>query len=208
MIELKEIKNIIFDLGGVIINLNPPSSILAFQELLKDTYSEMEKELHLKEVLDKFEIGEISSEDFISFFKVYNPKLIDQEIIDAWNRMLLDIPEERLNLIESLTNNYRVFLLSNTNEIHLKFIDKYVNLNFQMNSISAPFEKAYYSHLMGLRKPNPKIFETIIEDKNLLPSQTLFIDDSEQHILIAKKLNLKTHHLLESETILDIFNVN
>jgi glucose-1-phosphatase len=208
MVQLKGIKNIIFDLGEVIINLSPQSTVSAFQELLKDTYIEMEKELHSKKVLNKFETGEISTEGFTSFFKTYKPKLSDQEIIDAWNSMLLDIPEERLNVIKKLGKRYRLFLLSNTNGIHLNYINRYVKNEFSMEAMSMPFEKAYYSHQMGCRKPDSKIFETILIEQNILPDETLFIDDSEQHILAAKKLNLKTHHLLEPETILDIFNVN
>ena len=208
MVQLKGIKNIIFDLGGVIINLNPPAAILSFQELFKDTYAEMEKELHSRKILNKFETAEISTDEFISFFKSFKPNLSNIEVIDAWNSMLLDIPRERLELIKKLAKQYRVFLLSNTNEIHLKYIDEYVITEFKMSSISVPFEKAYYSHQMRLRKPNPEIFKAIIEDKNLFPNETLFIDDSEQHIIAAKKLNLETHYLLESETIIDIFNAN
>ena len=77
-----------------------------------------------------------------------------------------------------------------------------------MDAMSILFEKAYYSHELGLRKPNLAIFEHILSDKNLVAEETLFIDDSEEHIIAAKQLNLETHHLLASETIIDIFNVN
>lgn len=208
MVKLEGIKNIIFDLGGVIINLDPQETIEAFKALFKDGYEIMEKELYSNKLLERLETGEITTNEFIAFFQSHQPTLSSENIIKAWNSMLLDIPHERILMIRNLARKYRVFLLSNTNQIHLEYINNYVSNEFGFTSMSHPFEKTYYSHQMGLRKPNSEIFETILRDKNLLPLETLFIDDSEQHIVAAKQLNLETHHLLESETIIDIFNVN
>ena len=203
--QLQGIKNIIFDLGDVIININASLTVDAFQQLLKDAYPNMEIELHTKKVINSFEIGDYSSANFVSFFKKYQPKLTSQAIINCWNAMLLDIPEERITLIKNLAKNYRIFLLSNTNEIHLKFINQYVLEKFGLTTMSAIFEKAYYSYQIGLRKPNPEIFKLILNDKRLKAEETLFIDDSEEHIITAKQLNLKTYHLVKPETILAIF---
>ncbi len=202
---LKGIKNIIFDLGDVIININASLTIYAFQQLLQEAYPAMEKELHSKKIVEKFEKGIYSTTDFISFLKKHLPTLTSATIIKAFNAMLLDIPEERISLIKKLSKNYRVFLLSNTNEIHLDFINQHVSKKFGLKSIATIFEKTYYSHEMGLRKPNPEIFKLILADKNLNAAETLFIDDSEEHIITAKQLNLKTYHLIKPETILDIF---
>ena len=203
--QLRGIKNIIFDLGDVIININASLTIRACQQLLQEDFPEMESELHFKKIAEKFEIGTYSTADFISFFKKHLPTLTSNEISKAWNTMLLDIPEERILLLKKLSKNYRVFLLSNTNEIHLNFINQYVSKKFALPSIAAIFEKAYFSHEMGLRKPNPAIFKLILADKNLNAEETLFIDDSEEHIIAAKQLNLKTYHLMKPATILDIF---
>ncbi len=208
MLRLQGIKNIIFDLGGVIINLNEHLTVKAFQNIFLEKYPLMAEDIHAEQILENFETGEISINEFISFFKSYNANVTTKQITEAWNSMLLDIPEERIDLIKNLAKEYRVFLLSNTNPIHLNFIDNYVIDNFKLKSLEDLFEKAYYSHQMGLRKPNSKIFTTILNDKNLIPEETLFIDDSEQHILSAKQLNLKIHHLLETETIVDIFNAH
>lgn len=202
---LKGIKNIIFDLGDVIININASLTIHAFQQLLQEVYPAMEKELHSKKIVEKFEKGIYSTADFISFLKKHLPTLTSATIINAFNAMLLDIPEERITLIKKLSKSYRVFLLSNTNEIHLDFINQYVSKKFGLKYIATIFEKTYYSHEMGLRKPNPAIFKLILADKNLNAEETLFIDDSEEHIITAKQLNLKTYHLIKPETILDIF---
>jgi putative hydrolase of the HAD superfamily len=203
--KLQGIKNIIFDLGDVIININHNKAIASFQKLLGNDFSIVEKRLTANNILKKYETAEISTDEFISFFKNFKSSLTNQEIVDAWNSMLFDIPKGRIAIINQLAKQYRVFLLSNTNEIHLKYIDDYVKTNFQMDAMSVPFEKAYYSHQMGLRKPNPEIFKTILNDKNLVAEETLFIDDAEEHIITAKQLNLKTYHLISPETIVDIF---
>ena len=208
MVNLNGIKNIIFDLGDVIINLDQHKTILAFQDLLGSSFAKMEKKLIANNVLEKFEIGEISADEFISFFKSYNLTLSNQEILEAWNSMLLNLPEERIKLIHQLANDYRIFLLSNTNYFHLNYIDDYVAKKFDMENMAQPFEKAYYSHEMGLRKPNPEIFKAILNENCLIPKETLFIDDSNQHIIAAKELNLRTHHLVKPETIIDLFNAN
>ncbi|PCJ23347.1 MAG: haloacid dehalogenase [Flavobacteriales bacterium] len=208
MVQLKGIKNIIFDLGDVIINLDQNKTILAFQKLFGNKFGEMEKDLRGNNILEKYETAEISSDEFLSFFKTYNSTLTNQQIIATWNSILLDIPKERLELINQLSKEYRIFLLSNTNDFHIEYIDNYVRNKFNIDNVAELFEKAYYSHEMGLRKPDSKIFLTIINDKNLVPKETLFIDDSEQHIISAKQLNLKTYHLKSSETIVDIFNAD
>jgi len=208
VVQLKGIKNIIFDLGDVIINLDQNKTILAFQKLFGNKFGEMEKDLRGNNILEKYETAEISSDEFLSFFKTYNSTLTNQQIIATWNSILLDIPKERLELINQLSKEYRIFLLSNTNDFHIEYIDNYVRNKFNIDNVAELFEKAYYSHEMGLRKPDSKIFLTIINDKNLVPKETLFIDDSEQHIISAKQLNLKTYHLKSSETIVDIFNAD
>ena len=206
--KLAGIKNIIFDLGNVIIDIDHNRVAIAFQDLMGDSYDVMHQRLSVESILNKFEVGAISTKEFISFFQHFKSSLTDQEIMDAWNRMLLDIPIERIALINELAKEYRIFLLSNTNEIHLKSIDQYVVDHFKINVISEPFEKAYFSHKMKLRKPGEAIFKEVMSDSNLKPEETLFIDDSEEHIITAKLLNLKTHHLLNDETILDIFNAD
>jgi len=206
VVNLVGIKNIIIDLGDVIINIDPNKAISSFQKLFGSDFSKMEECLTTNKILERFETAEISSNEFIDFFKSFKPSLSSQEIIEAWNSMLFDIPEERITLIKQLAKQHRVFLLSNTNEIHLNYINDYVKTNFHMDTMSVPFEKAYYSHKMGLRKPNAEIFEAILEEKKLVAEETLFIDDSEEHIITAKQLNLETHHLLSDETLVDIFN--
>ena len=206
--ELKGIKNIIFDLGGVIINIDEIATHKVFAQLFIQHFQELKEYLSQNNTLQQFETGKITSNSFIDTFKKFDASVTDKQIINAWNTMLLDIPDERIFLIRKLASNYRVFLLSNTNPIHLEYINELMRNEFGFEGLSQLFEKAYYSHQLELRKPNPTIFKKILEDKSLLPSETLFIDDSEQHILSAKQLNLKTHHLKPNEDIVKLFHEN
>ena len=121
--------------------------------------------------------------------------------------MLLDIPKERIVLIRKLALKYNVFLLSNTNEIHLTHINKYLFDTYGITTINSLFKKAYFSHEIGFRKPNPEIFEFVLNENNLNPSETLFVDDSIEHIQSAKQLGINTKHLVD-ETLTHFFNEN
>ena len=193
--DLNGVKNIIFDLGGVIINLNQDLTYKGFQDLFPTQFDEIQDELEKSEILNRFETGEVAEDDFISFFSKYNTEITSDNLKAAWNNMLLDIPKERIELIIKLSSTYNIYLLSNTNPIHLKAIDDYVIQNFKMNQLDELFIKAYYSHKIKLRKPNKAIFEYVLNDGNLKAGETLFIDDSQEHIVSAKKLGIITHHL-------------
>lgn len=206
--ELKGVKNIIFDLGGVIINLDEKATYNAFKSLFKDKYQVILDQLTHQGVLQDFEMGKIAEDQLFQFIRNIDPNPNNNQIKEAWNRMLLDIPDERIFMIRKLARNYRVFLLSNTNSIHLNTIDNLVRNDFGFDRLSLLFEKAYYSHELGLRKPNPEIFSYILNDKQLTPAETLFIDDTEEHVLSAKALNLRTHFLRANEDIVTLFNEN
>lgn len=121
--------------------------------------------------------------------------------------MLLDISKERIELIKNLAKKYNVYLLSNTNNLHLSFINNYVSSTFNFKSLDELFIKTYYSHQIGLRKPNKAIFEFVLKDAQLIAEQTLFIDDSIEHVESAKALGIKTHYLnlKKNEHILTLF---
>ncbi|MCB9360779.1 MAG: HAD family phosphatase [Flavobacteriales bacterium] len=204
----ENIKNIILDLGGVIINLNQELTYRAFKQLFPTSYEEILKELNNNNYLEKFETSEISSIEFITFFKSFDSSITSENIIKAWNSMLLDIPEERIELIQNLAKNYNVYLLSNTNEIHYQFIDEYVSQKFNGLSFKSLFKHAYLSHKIHLRKPNQAIFNYVLQQSKLSPQETLFIDDTLEHINSAKQLGIQTHHLnlQENQTLNQFFN--
>ena len=155
------IKNIIFDLGGVILNLDIPATSRALVALAADTANNLEG---LKTDISylKLEVGEINTKQFCDAVrKYYSNAPSNEAIISAWNAMILDIPKERLDFLKSLKGNYRTFLFSNTNEIHLDYYNSYLKKNYGVEDFQPYFEKVYYSHSMRLRKPFKESFEYI-----------------------------------------------
>ena len=191
---MKKIDNIIFDLGNVIINIDYQSTINAFEKIgitnAKDFYSKSSQ----KNIFDKLEIGKITREDFVLEIQKNIPKTSKAEIINAWNAIIKDLPQSRVNLLKDLKNKFSIFLLSNTNTIHIDYIFENIGKDRYQEFYNL-FDKVYYSYEVKLRKPDPNIFELVIEENNLNVKNTLFIDDSIQHINSAKKIGLQTYHL-------------
>ena len=199
------IKNIILDLGGVIINLDIQQPFDTFKKLFADNYSEIEAAFKEVNLFNKFEVGKVTAEEFILFFLNRHPTLTPKQVVTIWNSMLLDIPKERIVLIRKLALKYNVFLLSNTNEIHLTQINNYLFDTYGITSINSLFKKAYFSHEVGYRKPDSEIFKLVLNENKLNPSATLFIDDSIEHIQSANQLGITTKHLVD-ESLNEFFN--
>ncbi|WP_375563250.1 HAD family hydrolase [Bernardetia sp. OM2101] len=204
--KLNDYEAIIFDLGGVIINLSYKKTEEGFKRLFGTDFSELYSKQSQTDIFNKLETGHISEKEFVEAMqKSSSKKVSHQEIINAWNAMLLDIPKERIELLKKIGKEKRIFLLSNTNEIHKKAFDKIVLEAHKMGGLETLFEKVYFSHLVGMRKPNREIFDFVIQENDLNPKQTLFIDDSPQHIEGAIKTGLNAYHLeVEKNTILDL----
>lgn len=199
------IKNIIFDLGGVILNLDYQRTIRAFEELGMKEFQKVYSRENQKHLFDEYEKGRISSEEFRKELCRLLEEDIDHYKLDAaWNAMLLDLPHERLELLKKLKDRYRLFLLSNTNDIHFHAFSGYLQETFGFTDFSQFFEKEYYSHRVQKRKPDKEIFELVINENDLDPAKTLFIDDTLQHIEGARLAGLHAHHLQPPETILHL----
>ena len=200
------VKNIIFDLGGVILNIDYKLTANAFQKLGIKNYNDLYTQFNQVDIFDKLEKGEITPSYFYNEIRrMSNLDLTDEQITNAWNAMLLDFPVKRLELLQKLKTKYNIYLCSNTNEIHLKDYNKTLKQTFGIENLGDIFIKEYYSHEVGMRKPNTDIFQLIIDENNLNPKETLFIDDSPQHIEGAKKVGLVTYHLTGGEDILELF---
>ena len=200
------IKNIIFDFGGVILNIDYKLTEIAFAKLGLTDFAGIYSQATQKELFDEFEKGLIPSADFRREVKKYIKQVVsDAQIDTAWNAMLLDLPEERIKLLDKLKKNYRIFLLSNTNEIHFTAFSSYMKNKFKRDIFSEVFEKYYVSHKVKMRKPDAEIFELVVQENKLRKEETLFIDDSIQHIEGAKKTGLNALLLEKEKTILDIF---
>jgi len=189
-----KIEAIIFDLGGVIINIDYQATISKFKKLGIDNFQQLYSQANQVNLFDEYETGVISSQRFINELLHFHPEgTTANEVVEAWNAMILDVRVEKLNLLEHLKKDYRLFLLSNTNALHLSKVQR--NWNCATESpMEHYFENLYYSHEIGLRKPSIKIFEFVCKENNLNPNCTLFIDDSVQHISGAIEYGLKTIH--------------
>jgi len=190
---------IIFDFGGVLLNLSYQATVDAFGEHCGDLLHY--DPLHQQVYFDQFERGEISANDFRKKLRLAanRPHLSDDVIDQAWNAMLGDFPQERLTFLRSLAVDFRLFLLSNTNEIHKSAFDLTLRKSFGGDSqgFDKLFEAAYYSHEIGHRKPEAAAYAHILNTHKLNPTMTWFIDDNPQNIAGADALGIKTIHLTE-----------
>ena len=201
---MKKIKSIIFDLGAVLLNISYQKTIEEFDKLgIKNSSTFYSKKLQTN-IFNLLETGEISESDFIKEIQKHCTESTNTQILYAWNAMLLDLPLHRVKLLKQLKKDFNLYLLSNTNSIHITEFENKIGRK-QYKEFYQLFDKVYYSHKIGHRKPNAEAFQLIIEENNLIAEEILFIDDSPQHIEGAKKLGIKTYHLLDDEDVITLF---
>lgn len=201
------IETIIFDFGGVILDIDPQLTMNGFARLGARKLTPAETQDMIQTLIRRFERGIYTPEvfrkrmmDFLQF------KATAQQFDEAWNALLLDIPRERIEVIEQVKKNYKIFLLSNSNEIHYDLYVRDLQLRFGYTQFDDLFEKSYFSFDLHMSKPELDIFEFMIFQHGMDVSKTLFIDDTEENIVAAKKLGLRTYLLKEPERVRDIFN--
>ena len=199
------IKNIIFDLGGVLLNLDLKRALDQFRNLGVHNIEELFKPAHPANAFRDYEVGLINDQQFIESLKgLCGVSVSDQQIIDSWNAMLLDFPKERIDFLKELKKKYRLFLFSNTNAIHLDFFRQIYRKTFGDTSLDELFEKAYYSHLIKMRKPDMAAFGLILKDNNLKAGETAFVDDTLVNVEAARKAGMIGIHLEQGMTVLDL----
>lgn len=197
--KIAEKDAIIFDLGGVILNLDYQLTEDAFVALGLENFKTVYSQLAQTDLFDRFEKGEISGFHFIN-------RLLDQlpsgvtanQVVHAWDAMILDFPLDRLEWLLQLKQERRIFLLSNTNALHIDAVRRALKKTVGHDRLEDYFETVYLSHEMGMRKPDPAIFLKVCELEGLNPATTVFIDDSPQHVEGAKNAGLKALHCLEN----------
>lgn len=204
---LNGVTTLLFDLGQVIINLDFNATETAFKNIFGSDYQSLKEKSTVEEVFDRYETGHINEADFLQALQALTTQPIDpSRLIQAWNAMLLDIPLPRLLMLERLRKHFRVMLLSNTNTTHLNHVYCYLDNTYNITAWEDRyFDRAYYSHLMGLRKPHREIYETVLNDHQLRPDQLLFIDDNADNIAGANALGIKTLHHNPEQDITYIF---
>ena len=199
---MTETKNIIFDLGGVLLDIDFQKTIDAFKKLGIENFEEMFSQINADELFEKLETGNITEPDFYSAIKSRTKTNISNAEIDgAWNALILKFRTESLQYLETLSKSYKLFLLSNTNIIHLKYFKQLFTEQTGKPMLDAYFIKAWYSNEVGLRKPGSEIFEFVLQEEKLIAGETLFIDDTLSNIETAQKMGFKTHHLLPTQKI-------
>ena len=195
------INTIIFDFGDVFINLEKEKSVEEFKKLGLDSPNEV-----LLAQNDLFEKGQITDIQFVESFHQFIPNASIEEIVTAWNSVIGDFPLYRLEFLQLLSNKYRLFLLTNTDAIHINRFEHKVGMSFYTDFYRC-FEKVYYSYEMGMRKPQPEIFTTIMNKHDLSPKRTLFVDDKKENTDIAESLGLHVWNLqVGKEDVVHLFD--
>jgi putative hydrolase of the HAD superfamily len=182
------IRNLIIDLGGVIVPLSIANTIKKLQAL-----NIQENNYEKIPLFEKFEIGEITADEFLNTVKKKYPHISIEQFLEAWNAMLLPVNKSKIDELKELQKHFDTYLLSNTNPIHIEHIYKQLNNDFDLQNLNSLFTKVYLSYNYNMRKPNPAFFKLILAENNLNAAETLFIDDTKQHIDAADKLGLKTY---------------
>ena len=177
------IKNIIFDFGGVILDLDYKLTEEALNKVLETTINFQDLDVETKKVFDDYERGLENDEWFIWQLQNRAVKVPQaQEVIKAWNAMLIDIRQEKLDFLKMIKGHYNIFLLSNTNALHIRYVMRLLKEKYGIHDFDSYFTKSYYSHLVKMRKPDKDIFDYIVEDAQLNREECLFIDDLQSNV--------------------------
>ena len=205
----KPVRNIVFDWGNVIINTAPELSIQKFKYLGVVKFDELYGVMQQSHLFERLDTGKITLADFRQAIRRFAQlNLEDKQIDDAWCAMLLDFPEENAELLVRLRiGGYKLYLLSNTNEMHVEYYAKYLEKQFGRDLMNELFDRTFYSHEIGYRKPNRKAFEYVLTAENLKPAETLFIDDLEHNVIGARQTGMQAYHHRKGERLVDLFEV-
>jgi putative hydrolase of the HAD superfamily len=193
------------DFGGVILNIDYKRSLRAFQQLGIQWDDPALEGFNRTEAYIKLELGKISPNEFFDELRKYFPRPVsNQELREAWNAILMDMPSERVELLEKISRRYRLFLLSNTNQIHFeKYTEDFkLRYGYEFESL---FEKTYWSFKIHLSKPHSVIFEYVLKDSRLEASETVFIDDTLENVLSAQNVGILAYHLHNND-LTDLFD--
>ena len=192
-------------MGGVLVDLDFKAAINGLQKAGFANVKEQLQTLHQGGIFQKFELGEMSADEFRTAIRENSTvELTDEEVDNLWNAMLLEIPREKLELILDLRGKYMVYSLSNTNSIHWDYVCKNA-FNYRGFRVNDYFEETFLSYEMHLAKPDKAIFEKVLQDANLLPEETLFIDDSEANCKAAEEVGIHAHHYHIGDDLSKVF---
>lgn len=197
------INSIIFDFGDVFINLDKQATVDGLKKLGLTQWNDDLNDLNIQ-----FETGKITRDNFLQGIQKHIPHASTAEIQDAWNAILLDFPLYRLEFLQMLSKKYRLFLLSNTDAIHIEKFEQKSGTTFYSDFYQC-FEQVYFSFEIEMRKPNPEIYNFVLNKHELQAKRTLFIDDKKENTDAAAELGLHIWNLqVGQEDVVDLFNKN
>jgi putative hydrolase of the HAD superfamily len=201
---VKDHKHLVFDFGGIFINISYQKMLQSLSDLSgKEIHKDFFNQTIQDSLFSEFEMGKIDEHEFtLRISAKLNIKHNHQKIVDAWNSILFDIPKERIEMLSKLEGK-KLYLLSNINSIHARYIENY--LNKEKISFYDHFEKIYFSHEIRMRKPNEDIFQYVLSDNKLKAEEVFFIDDSLQHVEAARKIGIHSYHLKEQNSLIVTF---
>lgn len=206
-ITVNGIKTIIFDLGGVIIDLEVQKTVAGFAAM-SDLSSQQVTNLYVSHpTFLTFETGQITETVFRAEVRelLGRGDVTDDMIDRAWNAMLVGLPKDKINLLQRLQSQYQVMILSNTNTIHIDYVYRHMlPLVSEATSFDQLAHKVYYSHIMGLRKPDPAIYQRVLDENNLLAEETLFLDDNADNIKGASSLGIVVRQVTHPDQVYQI----
>lgn len=190
--SMSDIKNIIFDFGNVLFDLDLDATNREMQRLLGSRYAAAREKLLASDVFRLYEIGGLSTTEFVdALCQAVEPALSAEQVVGAWNSIFIGMPRERFDMLLQLRQRYSVFLLSNINDMHAGWVDDYMTRTHNLPDFQSRFfDGVYYSHLIRLRKPDRDIYEYVLADAELLPGQTIFIDDLEPNVEAARAVGI------------------
>ena len=199
---MNNIKNIILDLGNVLLDIDYNKTVEAFEALGFKNFKSNFSPYKMDALFEDIETGKISEATFYESIKAMSKNPISTlQIKMAWNALLLNFRTESLSYLEQIAAKYNLYLLSNTNSIHLTKLIEIFKKDTGKPSLDAYFIKAYYSNVIGLRKPDKEVYAFVLQDASLVAAETLFIDDLENNIDGAKELGINTHQLMPHQRI-------
>lgn len=197
---------LIFDLGNVIVDIDYQKSLDLIKKELPDYHYDKADQFYLTDFHKKYEKGEINSEKFRDEVRSYFEKDWNDEKVDSiWNSLLKNIPAERIELITKLQNKYRLGILSNTNEIHIDAVYGMLKKDFQLKNFDPLFQHVFYSHEMGMSKPSPEIYLSMVEQLGTKPERVVFFDDLEANVKGANSIGIQAVHVTGPQIIFDYF---
>ena len=205
MISLDGIRNIIFDFGGVLFEIDYDLPAQAFDDLGFTSFRDLYTQAAQNPMFDLLETGKVENDAFLDFLHQHVPHATREQVIHAWNVILLRILPQEVEFVNALRKSgIRTFLLSNTNAIHVAEFEQMIADSMDVRVFRDAFEKIYYSNAIGLKKPHPETFLEVCAWNGLKPSETLFIDDSKQHVEGALRAGLHAYHLQPGERVSEL----